>query len=215
MTSSQWRTCLHEQHRLHGKTVFTVTELANISGHSPHVLSVELHRLCTQQILVRYAQGRYGLPDAVTPESLVKHLDPGAYITGAYALHRHNLITQVPVEITCFTNRRHNRSRIRSTPLGRFAFICVRPPVYSPPDDAPLAPPEQALCDLIFLMRRKGLDAQSQFTFRGLDRLDAQTLAHIAPRYPVTVIKMLHDMYLLSERKPQDGHTPSDARPEK
>lgn len=200
MTSNQWKACLHDQQRLHGKAVFTVTELANISARSPHVLSVQLQRLCAQHVIERYAQGRYGLPDAVTPELLVEHLDPGAYITGAYALHRHNLITQVPVEITCFTNRRHNRSRIRSTPLGRFAFICVGTPVYSPPDQTPLASPEQSLCDLVFLMRRKGLDPRSQFTFRGLDRPDAQALADIATRYPATVTKMLRDMSFVSPR---------------
>ncbi len=197
MTSNQWRTCLQDQHRLHGKTIFTVTELTNMSGRSPHVLGVQLQRLCAQHVIERYAQGRYGLPDAVTPELLVEHLDPGAYITGAYALHRHNLITQVPVEITCFTNRRHNRSRIRTTPLGRLAFICVRPPVYSPPGQAPLASPEQALCDLVFLMRHKGLDARSQFTFRGLDRLDAQALARIVMRYPATVRVALRELHLM------------------
>ena len=199
MTSNQWRCCFQDQHRLHGKTVFTVTELANICGSSPHVLSVQLHRLCRQQVLVRYAQGRYGLPEVVTPESLVTHLDCGAYITGAYALYRHNLITQLPVEITCFTNRRHNRSRLRSTPLGRFAFICVRPPVYCPPGEEPLASPEQALCDLVYIMRRKALDPRSLFTFRGLNRLDAHALSRIVTRYPATVGQVLRDMSHLAQ----------------
>lgn len=199
MTSNQWRCCFQDQYRLHGKTVFTVTELANICGSSPHVLSVQLQRLCTQQILVRYAQGRYGLPELVTPESLVTHLDCGAYITGAYALYRHNLITQLPVEITCFTNRRHNRSRIRPTPLGQFAFICVRPPVYFPPGEEPLASPEQALCDLVYIMRRKALDPPSLFTFRGLDHLDAASLSRILTRYPATVSQVLRDMSLLTQ----------------
>ena len=197
MTSNQWRCCFQDQHRLHGKTVFTITELANICGSSPHVLSVQLRRLCTQQILVRYAQGRYGLPELVTPELLVALLDSGAYITGAYALYRHNLITQLPVEITCFTNRRHNRSRLRSTPLGRFAFICVRPPVYCPPGEEPLASPEQALCDLVYIMRRKALDPRSLFTFRGLDHLDAASLSRILTRYPATVSQVLRDMNLM------------------
>ncbi len=56
MTSNQWRTCLQDQRRLHDKTLFTVTELANICGSSPHVLSVQLQRLCVQHVLVRYAQ---------------------------------------------------------------------------------------------------------------------------------------------------------------
>lgn len=194
MTSNQWRRFLQDQERLHNKKVFTVTELANICGSSPHVLNVQLQRLCTQQILVRYARGRYGRPDSVTPESLVGQVDGGAYITGAYALYRHNLITQAPAEITCFTNRRHNRSRVRSSPVGRFAFVCVGPRIYCPPGEDPFAQPEQAMCDLVFLLRRNGLDARSQYTFRHLDRLDAHVLAGVAARYPRTVVRAVQEL---------------------
>jgi hypothetical protein len=184
MKARDWQRYLETVRKSHGKTVFTVTELANASGSRPHVLNVELERLCKQGIIIRYARGRYGLPDAVTPETLLPHLDAQAYITGAFALHRHNLITQMPVEITCFTNRRHNRSRIRMTPVGRFTFMCVQPPVYAPPTEGVLAGLEQALCDYIFLMRRRGVAPSSQVTFRGLHGLNAKCLQERAARYP-------------------------------
>ena len=187
MKAREWQRYLEAERRMHGKAVFTVTELANVSGSTPQVLNVELDRLCKQGIVVRYARGRYGLPEAVTPESLLPQLDAQAYITGAFALHRNNLINQVPVEITCFTCRRHNRSRVRTTPLGRFAFACIRPPVYAPPVEGVLAGPEQALCDFVFLMRRRGVEAASQVTFRGLRGLDAAAWREIARRYPNSV----------------------------
>lgn len=189
MKASEWQRYLESQRRLHGKTIFTVTELANVSGSSPHALNVELERLCKRQLLIRYARGKYGLPEAGTPEELLPYLDFGAYVTGAYALHRHNLTTQVPTEIVCFTNRRHGRSRVRLTAAGKFVFTCVRPPLYAPPADGVLAAPEQALCDWVLTMLRRGLDPASQLTLRGLDRLDISALTQIAARYPATTAR--------------------------
>lgn len=191
MKARDWQRYLETERKLHGKTVFTVTELANVSGSKSHVLNVELDRLCKQGIIVRYARGRYGLPDAVTPEQLLPYLDTHAYITGAFALHTQNLITQMPVEITCFTNRRHNRSRIRTTPVGRFTFVCVQSPVYALPKNGVTAGPEQAICDYIFLMRRRGLAPLSQVTFRGQSRLDLKVLHELVGRYPKSVYETL------------------------
>ena len=194
MKARDWQRYLETERKTHGKTVFTVTELANASGSKPHVLNVELDRLCKQGIIVRYARGRYGLPDAVTPETLLPHLDAQAYITGAFALHRHNLITQMPVEITCFTNRRHNRSRVRMTPVGRFTFVCVQSPVYAPPTEGPVAGPEQALWDYVFLMRRRGIAPASQVTFRGLHGLDSKALQEHAARYPQSACQTVKEI---------------------
>ena len=144
--------------------------------------------------MVRYARGCYGPPDAAVPETLLPQLDPSAYATGFYALYRHNLVTQAPQEIACFTNRRHNRSRLRTTPLGRFCFTCVRPPIYARPAEELLAPPEQALCDFVFLTRRRGLAAANLVTFHGLHRLDASVLARVAARYPRTVQREVGDV---------------------
>jgi len=191
MKARDWQRYLEAERKSHGKTVFTVTELANVSGSALHVLNVELNRLCKQGIIVRYARGQYGLPEAVTPEQLVPFLDGHAYITGAFALHRHNLITQMPVEITCFTNRRHNRSRVRTTPLGRFTFVCVQSPVYASPSDGVLAGPAQALCDYVFLMRRRGIAPISQVTFRGLHDLDTKAIQEQINRYPKSVQQTL------------------------
>jgi hypothetical protein len=191
MKARDWHRYLETERKMHDKKVFTVTELANASGSTPHVLNVELHRLCKQGIVARYARGRYGLPEAVTPESLLPHLDGQAYITGAFALHRHNVITQMPLEITCFTNRRHSRSRVRTTPVGRFTFVSVQAGVYSPPAEGVLAGPEQALCDYIFLMRRRGISPASQVTFRGLSALNIAALQERASGYPKTVRQTL------------------------
>ncbi len=198
MKALQWQQFFQAQQEQHGKRVFTVAELANAARASPRVLNVELSRLIRRGVVARYAQGRYGAVRGVSPEDLLPLVDASAYITGFYALHRRNLVTQVPVEITCFTNRRHNRSRQREGPLGRLVFVCVSPRLYCRPAEGLIAGPEQALCDFLYLARRRSLQARSLVTFRNLDRLDARTLRRILARYPRTV---RHDAESLAARE--------------
>ena len=187
MKALDWMRFLEAQYRQHGKSLFRVAELANVAGRDAHALNIELARLMKMGVIARYATGVYGLPGRATPEQLVPILDDGAYLTGAYALYRHNRITQTPTEITCFTNRRHNRSRERTTPFGRLVFVRVVATIYSKPANGVLAPPEQALSDFVQLARRQGLDPSAIVTFRGLSNLSQRRLSLILKRYPPTV----------------------------
>jgi len=189
-----WQQFFQEQRAKHGKLVFTVSELANAARTSPRVLNVGLSRLLKRGLIMRYAQGRYGAVGGVAPEDLLPLIDSSAYITGFCALQRHNLTTQVPSEITCFTRRRHNRSRERSSPLGKFVFVCVSPEIYARPKQGLIAAPEQALCDFFYLTRRQSLDAQSLVTFTNLGRLNARRLHRVLARYPQTVAEAVRGL---------------------
>lgn len=189
MKALEWRKYLDEQHRLHGKALFTMTELANVAGASRNVLNVELMRLRRRGVIVKYAHGLYGLPDVVPLEALVRAIDSRAYVTGLYALHVHSLITQIPSRITCFTDRHSPRGRERATPLGRLVFVCVRSRVFNPPEDGAVAGPEAAFCDFVYLSRRQGVVPESHVTFRGRDNLDAHVLHTLLERYPAAVRK--------------------------
>ena len=187
MKTLEWQQYIEEQGRVHGKNLFTVAELANAARTSPQALNVELGRLRKKGLIVQYGRGIYGHKDSVTPEQLVPYLDSRAYITSTSAFYRHGLLTQVPMRFTCFTNRRHNRSRERSTPLGPFVFVCVKEPIYRPPSSGVVAPPEQALLDFVYLMRRGGVDPGEIVGFRGLDRIRPSLVKQISRRYPSTV----------------------------
>ena len=189
MKANAWRKFLDEQREQHGKVLFTVTELANIAGVSRAALNVELARLRQQAILVKYAHGLYGLPGAVSVETLVAAIDPHAYITGHYALYVHNLVTQMPLTVTCFTDRRSPRARERGTPVGRLAFVCVRSGVYGPVPERLIAPPDQALCDYVYLARRQGVRPEALVTFRNLQRIRTPDFPALLARYPITVQK--------------------------
>ena len=134
------------------------------------------------------------MPGAVGVEDLVPSIDPAAYVTGMYALHRHRLITQAPTEISCFTNRRHNRSRVRETPLGRIVFVCIAGSVYSCPLGKVIASPEQAICDFVHLCRRRGVRPSDIVTFRNPHRLDSALLQAHLERYPGTVMREMEQL---------------------
>ena len=189
MKAIEWQQFLQRQREEHNKVLFTVTELANAAAYSSNSLRVTLQRLISMGVLERYAAGRYGLPGVATVENIVSSLDNSAYITGMYALYRHQLITQTPTEILCFTNRRHNKSRIRVTSCGRVVFVCIAGKVYSPPQNDIIAGPEQALSDFVYSCRKRGVVAADIVTFRNLDRLDAQQLQVCLLRYPKSVVK--------------------------
>ena len=187
MNARAWQRFFEQQRDTHGKVVFTVTELANVGGCSANALNVALTRLRHRGEIARYAQGLYGLPGAASPEALLPYLDASAYMTGMAALNRHGFVTQRPVVMTCFTSRHSPRGRDRRTAAGRFSFVCVRSRVYAYPSSGCVAAPEQALCDFVYLSRRRGLACTSLCTLRKLDALAEAELQDILPRYPRTI----------------------------
>ncbi|MBP7429864.1 MAG: hypothetical protein KBC05_10545 [Candidatus Hydrogenedentes bacterium] len=194
MRAIEWEQWLQHQRDAHRKVVFTCTELANAAHAKPRSLSVALQRLVKAGVLVRYASGRYGLPGAVQAEDLLPALDSSAYITGLYALHRHQIITQNPTEITCFTARRHNRSRVRNTPHGRIVFMCVGRSIYSPPQDGVMASAEQALCDAAHIYARRGLKLSTLVSLKNRCRLTPKPLKARLLKYPPAVQQEIKEL---------------------
>jgi hypothetical protein len=187
MKTLEWQDFFAEQRELHAKVAFSVAELANAAQTTLHAVNTELGRLVARGLITRYAQGHYGLTNGVTVEDILPALDSGAYITGFYALFRHHLVTQIPTEVTCFTNRRHNRRTDRVTPAGKLTFTCVPASLYAKPPGQVLAPAEQALCDFSWLNLRAGVEPQSQVTFQNLNTLSRSRLDKVLRRYPDNV----------------------------
>jgi hypothetical protein len=186
MKTREWQNLFRRQTE-QGKLLFTTTELANATGLPRNRVNVEMSRLVKSGVAVRYAKGFYGPADsALSLGQLVCGLDPHAYVTGAYALMRHGMITQVPALVTAFTTRRHFR-RIVETPVGRIEFVSVRPPIYRGEVRA-LAGPELALCDFIYISLRRGMNPAALVTFRQMSILKRPLLDRIAKRYPATVL---------------------------
>jgi hypothetical protein len=192
MKAVEWVRCLTDLRDQHGKRVFTVAELANVADASPSVINVELGRLVKRGLIRRWTPGRYGLPEGVTAPELASAIDPDAYVTGAAALASQGFITQHVQEIDCFTRRRHTRSRRRPTALGTLVFVCVSDRIHARPSGRGLANPAEAVCDLVFLLRRRGLEPRSLYTFRKLDQVTVPP--NVLRRYPRTVQQAVGDL---------------------
>jgi hypothetical protein len=64
-------------------------------------------------------------------------------------------------------------------------FVTVSPRLHTVPTEPGIAPPAQALCDLFYVARRRGLAPKSLYTFRKLDSLNLGS--DLLARYPKTV----------------------------
>ncbi|HEY5913531.1 MAG TPA: hypothetical protein VJA21_23335 [Verrucomicrobiae bacterium] len=201
MKALEWINFFAEQRASHAKVVFSVAELANAARTTLHALNTELGRLVRRGLITRYAHGRYGLVRGVAPEDILPEVDPGAYVTGFYALFRHHLVNQVPTEVTCFTDRRHNRRADRATPAGKLRFIRVPVAVYAKPAGQVLVSAEQALCDFVWLNLRSGVEPRSLVTFRNLNVLSQPKLKKILRRYPEKVQNSVGGMSSLAKSR--------------
>lgn len=187
MKTLEWQNFFAGQREQHGKLMFSTAELANAARTTLHAVNTELGRLVKRGIVRRYAQGWYGQVQGVDVESILTAVDPGAYATGFYALFQHSLITQAPNEVTCFTNRRHNRKHKGNALTDRLRFIYAPEGIYTRPAGRALAPVEQALCDFVWLSVRDRIDPRSLVTFRNLDILNRRRLEKVMRRYPEPV----------------------------
>ncbi|MBN2187969.1 MAG: type IV toxin-antitoxin system AbiEi family antitoxin domain-containing protein [Chitinispirillaceae bacterium] len=187
MTGIQWVKLLEKQYREYNKPVYTVTELASLSGSARHSLLVQLSRLVKRGVLVRYKHGLYGIAQ-YPPEQVIAYLDPSAYCTGHYALYKQGFVTQIPSTVTCFTKKHHCRNRIFSAGPDRYEFFKPASRIYSHPGSG-MAPPEQAFCDYVYFCRNRGFKASSVSTFRKLSSLDKQKVEKLLAHYPKTVLK--------------------------
>lgn len=198
MKALEWMRYLRQQQIEHGKTVFTVSELANVASSSPAVTNVTLGRLVKRGVLDRIARGVYGLPGAVTVDDLLPFVDGGAYITGARVLFDEGFVTQSPSVTLCFTDRRPFRAG-RDTGVGRLRFHVVKPPVYAPPESGVRARPEQALLDLVWTTPGSA-DLRSLYTFRNTSTLKRSILHRMARRYPPGVGERAMDLMVCAAR---------------
>jgi len=194
MKMLEWQKFLIEQKEAHGKVLFSVAELANAANTNLHSLNTQLGRLIKRGIMARYAKGFYGTTKGAQPEQLIPLIDRTAYITGFSTLFHHHLVTQVPFQVTCFSNRRHNRKLQGSLGPWRLKFITVTHPIYSMPKESVFASREQALCDFVWLCLRERVRPENLVTFRNLDRLNMLKLRTQLKRYPEKVREIISSL---------------------
>ncbi len=190
MKMLQWLRLFEEA----GQRLLSVAELAKGAGETPHRTNAELGRLVKRGLIARYARGHYGRSGGVSLEELATAIDPGAYITGLYALFRRGMVAEAPKEATCFTKRRQRVRTNRVTPAGRLRFVRVPAQIYCRPKGEALAPAAQALCELAWLTVREGGEVRPLVPFEELRRVGPATYGRTVRRYSARVRKAVDGM---------------------
>jgi len=79
-------------------------------------------------------------------------------------------------------------------------FVCVADPIYSYPQENGTASPEQALCDYVYVCRKRGVGPSDIVTFRNLHRLNFDELEARLKNYPATAKREIEQLIAQTPR---------------
>ena len=143
-------------------------------------------RLEKRGLLLRLAKGLYANRFGdLTLERVAGLLYPPSYISLETALFMHGVIDQAPHIVTCVTL---NKTKTFSTQLGEVAYYRIKPALffgYTEQDDLPVAEPEKAAADYVYLQRQNGFHpALDEWNW---ENLDLSRLHALLKHYPKSV----------------------------
>ncbi|MBI5299480.1 MAG: type IV toxin-antitoxin system AbiEi family antitoxin domain-containing protein [Deltaproteobacteria bacterium] len=144
------------------RLVFSTREMAALTGSGPASVSQQLARLEEKGVVTRVLRGVWALTGdkRFSPFLLVPFLGPSQqfYVSFLSALHMHGMISQIPQTITVASTA---HGRIIKTPVATFVIHKVEPGFFNgfewtPWMKFPLATPEKALMDCLYISCRRG-----------------------------------------------------------
>lgn len=184
-----------QEHR--DKKLFSLADLSQMTDIDRPSLVVQLSRLENTGLVERAARGWYKNPfSPPTPEEIAVAIRFPSYLSLEYALARRSVLSQFPYTLTLVTTRLPYTFRAKQTvyeyhQISRRLFWGYR---YE--DDIPVAEPEKALLDLIYIRHLRARkfsarDLASLLDDMYLDELDNQKLAAYAARFGPATEKAL------------------------
>ena len=143
--------------------IFTTRQFAVLCGKNMDSASRTLGRLAKQQGIVRVTRGLWAQPEypGFTPAAAVSFLlgNEQGYVSFLSAMHRHDLVSQIPGCIQVATT---GHTRTLRTAIARFEFLRIKPEmmmtgIVSSETTPPYAisSPEKALLDTLYIATRK------------------------------------------------------------
>ncbi len=159
-----------------------------LSGLSVSSLHRALHRLTKKGLLIKLGKGLYA-NSFVSPslEEVAGILYPPSYISLESALFLHGILERTPHLVTCVTL---NKTKTFRTALGEIAYFHIKSELffgYQINDRLPIACPEKAALDFIYLQRQNGLEPsldEWNWENLNLDKISSFLMA-----YPKTIQK--------------------------
>ncbi len=163
----EWIKNFIELEEKYNKRIFTVTELANISGVKLNYARNETNRLLNKKIIQRIYWGLYSykIPDIT---ELVFQIDREAYLTADTILYENNMILQKPGMHVCFTLKHHGRTNVKHTMMGDIFFHKVSKKIYKHPGYNNKVPLTQAINDYLYISKKNGIDPYAKYKFTNI-----------------------------------------------
>ena len=179
------------------KKLFSLADLSQMTDVQKPLLLVQLSRLEKAGIVERPVRGWYMNPfSPPTPEEIAVTIRFPSYLSLEYALAKHSVLSQFPYTLTLVTTRLPYTIR---TPQIVYEYHQITRRLfggYRYEGDIPVAEPEKALLDLVYIrhLRTREFsndDLASLLDDMHLDELDSQRLAAYAARHGPTMERVL------------------------
>lgn len=142
-----------------GKRLFSLSDLALLTGDRRSSLTVQLSRLVSSGIIERPARGWYANPlSPPSDEEVAMVIRRPSYLSMEYALSRHGVLSQRSQVLTLVTTRLPYTFRSGG---GVFEYHQVKRSLfrgYRAEGDVLVAGPEKALLDLVYVRHVRGRD---------------------------------------------------------
>jgi predicted transcriptional regulator of viral defense system len=175
---------MHSLSREHGKKLFTLREMALLTGESRASVGMALLRAKREGIVASVKNVWINMMDRPSLEDLALAVKSLSYISFESALYWHGIISQSPRgALTLATIQRPERI---STPLGDIAFVHIPKKLFFGFDESRLALPEKAYLDLLYMNVRKGRGDIQVVIYK--EDLDQKVLVAMSKKFPAYVL---------------------------
>lgn len=188
---------------LSGRVFFTTREFALNLGKGIDAASRKLKTRARDEDIIQVTRGVWGNKNHkdFSPYGVIPYLlnREQGYLSFLSALHRHDLISQIPTSIQVATT---GQGRVLRSPIGEFQFFKIRPElmqegveVFEGNLEYNIASPEKALLDTFYIATKKG------HRFKKLPELDFDNFSEkkffkLIQSYPWISRKLIQDRYL-------------------
>jgi len=176
-TLSDWLSILKE-----GKKIYSFSELLRVSRLTIPALHRAIQRMRQKKILYKLGKGLFANFFAMPRlEEVTGYLYPPCYLSLESALFMHGIMDQAPHVLTCVTT---NKTKRFNTDLGEIHYAHIKKELffgYSIEDRVPLADPEKAALDFIYIQRQNGFQPPlDEWNWENMDyrKLEAFWLAY-------------------------------------
>ena len=187
------------------KKLFSLSDLAQLTGISKSVLSVQLTRLIKAKVINRAAQVWYENPfNTPSNEEISMVIRYPAYISMEYALSKHGILSQATYTLTLMTTKLPYIYKTKQTvyeyhQIGKSLFWG-----FKKDGTVQIAEPEKALLDLIYIRHIKNKELKidgvaSLVNDTSVDELDLETLQKYSKKYSKNTRKILFQLDLIKK----------------